>query len=184
MLPTSPTPLHHLGDLQLVYSPVCVEGHAALDLPQANSLAVIVKSRWEGASCGALAGALPCGMLSVVNLSAPPKGHQPPCWTLPYPRTARKVPSALEEAGAAGGLGSGVSSGCCRPPARCHPCQSKQQGMGCVHRGVVTAPWLLPSLQEGPRVAVWWLGRSWSQHNSQCQVESAERWLSGRDSTC
>lgn len=39
--------------------PVRVEGHIALDQPQAASLAAFVRLRWEGAICGALAGAFP-----------------------------------------------------------------------------------------------------------------------------
>lgn len=95
--PCYPHLLHHciavpLGHLQPLCSSVYVEGHLALDLPWVNSLAVFIKSRWEGAICRALAGAFACGMLSMVNLSSPPKGHQPHAGLFPYPRASPGPP--------------------------------------------------------------------------------------------
>lgn len=83
-------------------------------------MAAFAKSRWEGALWAALAGALPPCVITLWEscwwdalLGQPfcsSKGAPAPCWALPIPqsilRTTRQVPSALEESGAAGGLGS------------------------------------------------------------------------------
>lgn len=168
-----------------------VEGHIALDLPRANSLAVFVKSRWGGVICGAL----PCVITLWVGcwwdalLGQPlcsSKGAPAPCWALPIsqsiPRTTSKIPPALEEAGAAGGLGSVAARAAAVPhPAAIPAGASGEEWVTCT--GGVTAPRLLfYCLQEGLWVGAGWHGRGWSRRNLQCQAGSAERWLSGRDS--
>lgn len=194
--------LHHcitvsLGDLRPLSSPVCVEDHVALDLSQANSLAVFVKSRWEGAIWGALAGALPpvqsrCGrpaggMLSLVILSAPAEGHQPHVGLFPYPRASSGPPGRSHQLWRNPGLQvawarvAAWAAAILQPAAV--PARASSEEWGTYTRGITAPQLLFYCLQEGLWVGAGWRGRGWSRRNLQCQAGSVERWLSGRDST-